>query len=385
MKKFFKVLQYLFGAVAVICMVGMITGGESAAYGLFPFFFSVLLCIVFSRLRHRSGRLAKPTINDSSIHGPFVLYLRSFVDDATTGKSAAFLTDDKSEEESLVSVLTTIGPVYAIGDPKDEYTPLGAKRIYVDDSQWKDTVKTLAGRAEAVVLRLGNTSSFWWEVKMSLEEIPRPKLLFAIPSSTNFDSVSILYKYLLEKEIDIAEIGVSIENKPVGSLSGFLYFNKQGEPVTAQVASPRLAKITRSYKEILQESLQGYVANFVEIENDSPTRETSDLDGTPPPSGTSGSGEYKVKIEDDPNTGRKEKVAEYVANASQKVIELKDKVVSSDTFQNASAKAKELGAQASVKAKEVGASAAIQAQKLKAEVTVLKSKLDAKIKEWKKS
>lgn len=374
MNKLYKVLQYLFGAIAVICMAGMLSGGDGTAYGLFLFILSALLCVVFSRLRHRSERLVKSTINASSIHGPFVLYLRSFVDDATTGKSAAFLTDDRSEEESLVSVLTTIGPVYAIGDPRDKYTPLGAKRIYVDDSQWKDTVKTMAGRAEAVVLRLGNTSSFWWEVEMALERIPRPKLLFAIPSSTNFGSVSVLYKYLLERGIDIAEIGVSIEKKSVGSLSGFLFFDKQGKPVTAQVESPRFAKITRSYKEILQESLNGYVANFVEIENDSPTRETSDLDVTPPPSGTSGSGEYKVKIEDDPNTGRKEKVAEYVANASQKVIELKDKVVSSDTFQNASAKAK-----------EVGANAAIQAKKLKKEASVLKSKLDAKIKEWKNS
>lgn len=363
MNKLYKVLQYLFGAIAVICMAGMLSGGDGTAYGLFLFILSALLCVVFSRLRHRSERLVKSTINASSIHGPFVLYLRSFVDDATTGKSAAFLTDDRSEEESLVSVLTTIGPVYAIGDPRDKYTPLGAKRIYVDDSQWKDTVKTMAGRAEAVVLRLGNTSSFWWEVEMALERIPRPKLLFAIPSSTNFGSVSVLYKYLLERGIDIAEIGVSIEKKSVGSLSGFLFFDKQGKPVTAQVESPRFAKITRSYKEILQESLNGYVANFVEIEN-----------GNSSPSGTSGPGKYSVKIEDDPNTGRKEKVAEYVANASQKVTAFKDKVVSSDTFQNASAKAK-----------EVGANAAIQAKKLKKEASVLKSKLDAKIKEWKNS
>ena len=374
MKTLYKVLQYLFGAIAIISLVGMITGGEDAAFGLFPFFLSALLCVVFSRLRHKSEMLVKSTISASSVKGPFVLYLRSFADDATTGKSAALLTDDRSEEESLVSVLTTIGPVYAIGDPKDTYTPLGAKRIYVDDSQWKETVKSMAKRAEAVVLRLGNTNGFWWEVKMSLDEIPRPKLLFAVPSSTNFDSVSILYKYLLERGIDIAGLGVSIEKKSVGSLSGFLYFNKQGEPVTAQVAPPRLAKIKRSYREILQESIKGYVANFVEIENDGPAPEPSDKDGDPSPSGTTGSGEYRVKIEDDPNTGRKEKVAEYVANASQKVTALKDKVVSSDTFQNASAKAK-----------EVGANAAIQAKKLKKEASVLKSKLDAKIKEWKNS
>lgn len=383
MNTLYKALQYIFGTIAIICMSGMINGGESAAYGLFPFFLSALLCVVFSRLRHKTERLEKSTINANSVNGPFVLYLRSFVDDATTGKSAAFLTDDRSEEESLVSVLSTIGPVFAIGDPKDKYTPLGARRIYVDDSQWKDTVRSMAGRAEAVVLRLGNTSGFWWEVEMSLKEIPRHKLMFAIPSSTNFGSVSVLYKYLLEKGIDIAEIGVSIEKKSVGSLSGFLYFNRHGKPVATQVASPRLAKITRSYKEILQESLKEYVANFVGFDNNTCTQEPSDLDITPT-SGTSGAEEYKVKIENDPNIGRKEKVAEYVANASQKVTELKNKVVTSDSFQNASAKAKELGTQASVMAKEVGANAAIQAQKIKEEASVLKSKLDAKIQEWKK-
>ena len=103
----------------------------------------IIVCIIlssfFSYLYRRLNKKKKDTFDKDSISAPFVLYLRSFVDDKTTKKRISIFNDVRTEEEVLVSVLSDIAPVYAIGDPKDKKMPLGASRIYVDDEHWKST------------------------------------------------------------------------------------------------------------------------------------------------------------------------------------------------------------------------------------------------------
>lgn len=88
-----------------------------------------------------------------------------------------------SEEEVLVSVLSDIAPVYAIGDPKDKKMPLGTSRIYIDDEHWKSTVIDMMNRAVVVVLRLGKTDSFWWKVETAVKNISLDKVMFVVPES----------------------------------------------------------------------------------------------------------------------------------------------------------------------------------------------------------
>lgn len=197
----------------------------------------------------------------SDVKPPFVLYLRSFCADKITSESAYYLTSIVSEEESLVKVLEQIAPVYAIGDPQDKKMPMGATRIYVDDEHWKSTVKSMALQAEAVVLRLGKTNSFWWEVEMALEDIPLHKLLFAVPVAESFNEVSVLYKTLMDKHIDIGNQSIAVNKVKMGSLSSFLYFDINGKPHSTIVESPRI-KIAKTYEEVLQKSLNGFFSIF---------------------------------------------------------------------------------------------------------------------------
>lgn len=93
-----------------------------------------ILCIIlfayFYSLYHRLNKRKKDTLNKDDINGPFVLYLRSFKDDATTRKNTSFLTDTRSEEEVMVEVLTEIAPVYAIGDLCKAYAYVKLLRWY---------------------------------------------------------------------------------------------------------------------------------------------------------------------------------------------------------------------------------------------------------------
>lgn len=221
-----------------------------------------IMCSFFGSLYHRRNLRKKDTFDTNRIKGPFVLYLRSFYDDKLTQKRISFINDIRSEEEVLVSVMSDIAPVYAIGDPKDKKVPLGASRIYVDDEHWKSTVIDMMNRASVVVLRLGKTDSFWWEVETAVKNISLDKILFIVPQSKTFDNVAILYKILTEHNVGIQELNISIEKKNQGSISSFLYFTQNGQAVINEVKIPRLMRICVSYEDVLRNTLKEFRSKY---------------------------------------------------------------------------------------------------------------------------
>lgn len=220
----------------------------------------ILLSSVLYSFYHRLSKKKKGIYDYDRIKGPFVLYLRSFVDDKTTQKN--LFNDIRSEEEVLVEVMSDIAPVYAIGDPKDKEMPLGASRIYVDDAHWKTVVEDMAKKAEVVILRLGKTESFWWEVKMAIKNISIEKILFVVPESKTFSNVANLYQILLENNIDIKPLDINIERKLSGSISSFLYFDVDGTPKTTEVKIPGFTRLIISYEKTLRNALAGFREKF---------------------------------------------------------------------------------------------------------------------------
>lgn len=216
----------------------------------------------FDSLYHRLNKRRRDTFDANGIKGPFVLYLRSFIADKTTRKRISFLGDIRSEEEVLVEVLSDIAPVYAIGDPSDKSMPLGASRIYVEDDKWKSVVADMAKRAVVVVLRLGETDSFWWEVEMASRSIPTDKMLFVVPECRTFNNVAMLYKILMENGIGIKSLDVSVEKKSRGSISSFLFFGQDGSPVARSVETPHFTQLVLSYENILRNALADFMARF---------------------------------------------------------------------------------------------------------------------------
>ncbi len=223
---------------------------------------SSIITMWLQSINHRLGRKKKSTLRKEDIQGPFILYLRSFIDDANTGKSTNTLSDVTSEEEALVEVLSDIAPVYAIGDPKDKKSPLGASRLYVSDDEWKSTVEYLAQRAQVVVLRLGSTDSFWWEVKMALGKINKQKILFVIPESDSLDSILVLSRYFLEHNVDMSKMKTSVSRKRFGSISSFIYFNENGEACSSNFIAYRFTSFVLSYANMLRSSLADFRKRF---------------------------------------------------------------------------------------------------------------------------
>lgn len=287
MKYVFCCMSILFGVVTLFSLILFIYGcyfytteipivlpgttdyiyAEDSLWGknVFPIIIaliSYLLFVWFNSLYHKLNLKKKINQNENIPNGPFSLYLRSFMADAKTREPVSIINDCRTEEEALVSVMSDIATVYAIGDPNDKKIPHGASRIYVDDKQWKSTVEILSKQATFVALRLGKTDSFWWEVEMVLEKIPIEKILFIVPQSKTFNNIANLYEILLRHGVNIKELNISIAKKRRGSISSFIYFDKERNPVVSDVKIPRLTKFVISYSDVLRNSLAGFREKF---------------------------------------------------------------------------------------------------------------------------
>ena len=125
-----------------------------------------------------------------------ILYLRSFVSDSLAGKSenddllAKFLSlgypqNLNSEEEQLSYAIKKYGPFIAIGNPNDSLPQIGASRIYTENDKWKDVVTDLIKTSQLIILRLGVTPSFWWEVDVVFKNKKPEKIIFLLPESSD--------------------------------------------------------------------------------------------------------------------------------------------------------------------------------------------------------
>ena len=218
-------------------------------------FFLYRQCGHFSRVLLRQRRTQ--VLSEGQLPAPpFVLYLRSFYADKTAKKTAErILSPERTQEELLVSVLDDTAPVVAIGSPGDVYLPRGADRLYVSDSMWQERVEELAGSAELVVLRLGATEGFWWEVEFCLTHLPPEKLLFVIPNTRD-------HKLLNGLAEDLQARGYAVElpeklrrGREKSGIAGFLTLREDGRALFTPLRRRPLLDAFTPAEDLLREGL----------------------------------------------------------------------------------------------------------------------------------
>ena len=136
-----------------------------------------------------------------------VLYLRSFQDDSLPDPTLPSMSwipyrfprpsfVKHPYERSVTRVLQRLGPTICLGRPGERYPEVGAARLYVSHSDWRQAVAYLMAHAAAVVLTVGRTESLWWEIDTALTTVPRERLLFFFPYCEGVDlRRSIARKY----------------------------------------------------------------------------------------------------------------------------------------------------------------------------------------------
>ena len=130
---------------------------------------------------------------------PPILFLRSFADDQislhTIHRSRHIkllqIFDSgvhiSTLDELLVQRYSYIGPVIAIGNPKNPIPPLGASRKYVEGMGWEEIAISLMRQSAIIVIVVGDTESLLWEVhQVGLLGLHR-KAIFVMPPDRTKD------------------------------------------------------------------------------------------------------------------------------------------------------------------------------------------------------
>ena len=157
-------------------------------------------CIRNARRHH--AKSPKDALSDHE--RPLVVYLRSFVQDGMRQelrKSDQFLHPvqyrvSQTVEERLVKHIGTLGPVVAIGRPKERLPLIGAARLYVDDADWQNVVDDLLRRARLVLIQAGESPGLQWELNKAVERLNPEQLLIFLPSQLSVNKPNRQNAYL---------------------------------------------------------------------------------------------------------------------------------------------------------------------------------------------
>jgi hypothetical protein len=135
-----------------------------------------------------------------------------------------------SEEEEICKAFRSIGPLVALGRPGEKLPYIGASRVYVEGSKWREQASDLIQRASMVVIRAGMTLSIAWELRRVVELKERRRIIFLVPwhVSTQYDE----FRGQLQEEV-----GIELPPFPTGSpkwiqssIKGIVYFDDAGMP-----------------------------------------------------------------------------------------------------------------------------------------------------------
>jgi len=149
-----------------------------------------------SRLaRQYRGRSQKLLLHDA--RQP-VLYLRSFSHDDWES-SETFLPT--TSEEKLVRNYNRIGPVIALGNPKERLPILGASRLYFEDNSiWQSAVLYLMSISKLIVIQAGNAPGLLQEIGFARAKLDPEKVIISFTAWEDLDEWTRHLQYLRFKK-----------------------------------------------------------------------------------------------------------------------------------------------------------------------------------------
>lgn len=144
---------------------------------------------------------------------PYILFLRSFQEDSKN-----------LYEVTLTKLFKEIGPLVALGQPKEKLPPLGASRMYFDHSSWQSAVIEALKKASIVVIQASTTESLLWEISQAKRLVKPERILICFSTPTQYrDCKSKISETIASQLPTCSEQDIM-----------FLYFSPVGRPVVAQ-------------------------------------------------------------------------------------------------------------------------------------------------------
>lgn len=154
-------------------------------------FLATVIQLFVNSLKSFDGNIDPISFCEFEKSQPYSVFLRGFISDEIERRADRVIRYPKSAFSELryvkqVEVLSG-HVVYAVGNPKELDSPYGARRIYLDDSSWKEDVLSLMDSAYEIHIRLCNTPSCIWELRQAFHMLD--KLSIIVDDFTAYDSI----------------------------------------------------------------------------------------------------------------------------------------------------------------------------------------------------
>lgn len=184
LKKVGRVIAYVCGAAFTVLVVGIILLADVSFWenpvsiaGILLFLgilltWNVIRCVRYLRkIRRAREEIAEEQWEETPENiRRSILYLRPFHTDSRYTAPVNYRGKIYTSVESLLhAVLNEKGKMVAIGKPGEKLQPLGAKRVYADDNEWKQKVLMYLKEAQYVLLYIDFTPGVLWEIQQSLD------------------------------------------------------------------------------------------------------------------------------------------------------------------------------------------------------------------------
>lgn len=130
-------------------------------------------------------------------------------------------------EEVISSYFSKLGNVIAVGQPGQRLVTPGAKRIYLEDSEWQSKILEYLEQAWIVIIQPGAGAGVRWEIEKTFEIVPFERILL---------SLACFWKRPEMFENFLQTLPENLRQKipreiPSLERPAFLYFEKDGMPI----------------------------------------------------------------------------------------------------------------------------------------------------------
>ena len=154
-------------------------------------FLATVIQIFINSLKSFDGNIDPIDFSEFNKSQPYSVFLRGFISDEIGRRVDRVIQNPKSAFSELryVKQIEVISghAVYAVGNPKELDSPYGARRIYLDDSSWKEDVLSLMDSAREIHIRLCNTPSCIWELRQAFHMLDKVSII--VDDFSAYDSI----------------------------------------------------------------------------------------------------------------------------------------------------------------------------------------------------
>jgi hypothetical protein len=211
-------------SIHVISDIRVIMGMVSNTDGVrFPYVYFLFLFVTLRRLSKRYKINSKKMLLTDTREP--ILYLRAFYEEFNP---RVIYHDKVRTDETLAKILKNVGPLVAAGKPSDKLQPVGAIRVYFNDDEWQENVKSLMDISKLVIIQAGHSPSLEWEIVTGVKYLKPQQLLFTFLSWQELEKASRQSEF--KKFAAQLKLISNIELPQLDDGAFFLYFDSEWNP-----------------------------------------------------------------------------------------------------------------------------------------------------------